>query len=50
LATDEFDKFVRASLAGRQQRIIEKTNKAVSILPIFGEKLRVSNLCSSILV
>jgi len=34
-------------MAARQARIIEKTNKAVEILPIFGEKLQTTNLCSS---
>lgn len=42
-----FDEFVRRTMAARQARIIEKTNKAVEILPIFGEKLQTTNLYSS---
>jgi len=47
LQTEEFDNYVRASLHGRAERIIERTNRGVSILPIFGEKLQVTNLISS---
>jgi len=42
-----FDDFVRKTIAARQARIIEKTNKAIEILPLFSEKLQNSNMCPS---
>ena len=38
----EFDAFVRAAIAARHARFIEKTHKAVGVLPTFAEKLRVT--------
>lgn len=46
LALEEFDLFVKRNIAGRQEKIIEKTNQAVEILPIFAAKLAQSHLMS----
>jgi len=46
VATEEFDAYVTHTIAIRQEKIIEKTNQAVEMLPMFAEKLAKSHLVS----
>jgi len=44
--TDHFDKYIRAVMGERHQKIIKNTNQSVNILPIFEDKINSTNLKS----
>jgi len=46
LAPEEFEAYVTRNIAMRQERIIDKHNQGVEMLPMFAEKLAQSHLVS----
>ena len=46
LAPGEFARFVANNIADRQEKIIQKSNQAIEILPMFAERLSHSHLMS----